>query len=58
MDCGLKCMDPLNVKSLKELNGMQTYLSEQEVNYNECHDVYEYLSEEIRDLITLSLNTI
>ena len=30
----------LSVKSLKELNGMQTYLSEQELNYNECQSVY------------------
>ena len=47
----------LSVKSLKELNGMQVFLSEQELNQNECQKVNEYFSKEIIDLITRSLNT-
>ena len=45
----------LSVKSLKELNGMQTSLGEQELSYSANQGAYESVNKDISDLITLSL---
>ena len=53
MDLQFKTL--LSVKSLKELNGMQTSLCEQELNYSANQGAYESVNKDISDLITLSL---